>query len=193
MSIQAYITNVKKVIRRDSLDFGAKSQILDNAWQHIVLPEVTKKSPAIEFSLRDLPTGKVSVPLAFWLDNEAALKARGDVTVQINAEDDVADLVADLSDIDTVIIPFRSYVDGRSYSHVYLLRKRHAFKGEIRAVGDVHHDQLNFLARCGVNAFELPEGENLEVAQQAFNSFSQVYQPSADNGRLIFSTRRAVH
>jgi len=52
---------------------------------------------------------------------------------------------------------------------------------------------LFFLERTGCNAFELTEDQDLEEALGAFSEMSDVYQPSADNGRLIFSRRRTVH
>ncbi|MBT8114465.1 MAG: DUF934 domain-containing protein, partial [Arenicella sp.] len=64
---------------------------------------------------------------------------------------------------------------------------------EIRAVGDVHLDQLGFLSRCGCDAFELPHGDDLRAALTAFSEFSEVYQPAADSGRFIFSRRRKTH
>lgn len=194
MTTQSYILKNAQAIVRDSLDFGAASAIVDNAWSHLLLPVPDKKDSPVVAELADLPEGDVSVPLALWLKNKAVLEQRSSkVAVQIGAADFVESLVDDLVNIETIILPFDHYVDGRSYSHAYLLRTRYGFQGEIRAVGSVHHDHLNFLARVGVNAFELPEGHDLVAAQQAFNSFSEVYQPSADNGRLIYSRRRAIH
>ena len=141
-----------------------------------------------------MPDGDISVPLAYWQTNKAELIAReGDVAVQVAGDDEVVALLEDLSELSMVVFPFAAYVDGRSYSHAYLLRTRLGFEGEVRAIGDVHFDQLDFLSRCGFDAFELPEGDDLEAALTAFSEFSVVYQPSADDGRLIFSRRRTLH
>jgi uncharacterized protein (DUF934 family) len=51
----------------------------------------------------------------------------------------------------------------------------------LRATGYIRRDQLFFLARCGFNSFELPDGE-LEHADRAFSTFSAEYQPSNDAG-----------
>lgn len=169
----------KNVIRNQSIE--------DNAWIHVT-------GDVSELAVNDLPAGDISVPLAYWQTNKDALLARdADVAVQIVADDEVIALLDDISELSTVVFPFASYVDGRSYSHAYLLRTRLGFEGEVRAIGDVHFDQLDFLSRCGFDAFELPEGDNLEAALTAFSEFSVVYQPSADDGRLIFSKRRTVH
>jgi uncharacterized protein (DUF934 family) len=45
----------------------------------------------------------------------------------------------------------------------------------------VRHDQLFFLARCGFNAFELPEHE-LTTALAALGTFTAEYQASNDAG-----------
>ena len=160
--------------------------ITDNDFIHIAETE--------ELTLADLPAGNVSVPLNLWLENKAEIKARDGLTaVQIAADETAEELADDLNDIDIVVLPFVSYVDGRSYSHAFKLRTRFDYKGQIRAIGEVLFDQLDFLTRSGCDAFELPEGDNLETALRAFNEYSEVYQPSADDGRLIFSRRRTVH
>ena len=40
-----------------------------------------------------------------------------------------------------------------------LLRERFGYQGEIRAIGDVLHDQLFLMARCGFDAFALKGGQ----------------------------------
>ena len=161
-------------------------KIVDNAIHHVAETE--------GLTITDLPDGNISVPMNLWLDHKIELQQRDTkVAVQIAADEFPEDLAAELSDIETIVLPMVSHVDGRSYSHAYKLRTRFDFKGEIRAIGDVKYDQLAFLTRAGCNAFELPEGEDLETALNAFSEMSDEYQPSADQGRLIFSRRRTVH
>lgn len=161
-------------------------KIVDNLIVHIAETE--------DLVAADLPSVQVSVPLNLWLDEKDAIKARGGkVAVQIGVDELPEDVVESIADIDMIVLPFVNHVDGQSYSHAYKLRTRFDFKGEIRAIGDVKFDQLSFLTRVGCNAFELPVSENLETALRAFTEFSDVYQPSADGARLIFSRRRAVH
>jgi len=161
-------------------------QIVDNSLHHVAETE--------ELTVADLPKGDISVPMNLWLDHKSELMARdGFVAVQIAADEFPEDFVEEYADIPVIVLPMVSHVDGRSYSHAYKLRTRFGYDGEIRAIGDVKYDQLGFLARSGCNAFELPEGENLDTALKAFSEMSDVYQPSADGGALIFSRRRAVH
>ena len=79
--------------------------------------------------------------------------------------------------------------EGRGYSQAQLLRKRYKFTGELRAVGKIQRDQLFYMARCGFDAFELPEGADLEVALTAFSDFSVAYQGAVDAG--VTPLRRA--
>ena len=161
-------------------------KVLDNDMLHIAETE--------ELTVADLPAGNISVPLNLWLDHkDEILKRDLKVAVQIAADEEPSDLAADVTQIDTIVLPFVTFVDGRSYSHAYQLRTQLGFTGEIRAVGDVHYDQLDFLKRVGCDAFELPDSDNQQAALAAFNEFSDVYQPSADDSHLIFSRRRAVH
>ena len=191
MAIQ-FLQNASALVRESR--HGAESTIVENNWVHCLIDIPAKGEVATELMIDDLPKQKCSVPLAFWLKNrEFLLSLDYEVAVQVAGSDDIGDLTDYLSDIKTIVLTIAALADGRSYSHAYLLKTRHGFTGEIRAIGDVHHDHLNFLARSGCNAFELPEGESLEVAQQAFNHFSEVYQPSADGGSMIFSRRRAIH
>jgi len=162
--------------------------------QAITANDLVHVAETEELSVSGLPEGNISVPLNLWLNHKTELKARKNiVAVQIAADESPDDLAGDLSDLEMIVLPFVAHSDGRGYSHAHRLRERLDFKGEIRAIGDVKFDQLDFLTRVGCNAFELPEGENLETALQAFKEFSEVYQPAADNGRLIFSRRRTLH
>ena len=186
------VSNEKVIVRQLGLD--AESAIVTNDFAHCLIATPAKGEEAETLSLNDLPEQKVSVPLSFWQANKSKLLSRDhEVAVQLGSADFAEDIVDDLNEINTIVLPFESAVDGRSYTHAYLLRTRYGFEGEIRAVGDVHMDQLNFLARCGFDAFELPENESLETACSAFEIFSEIYQPSADGGNLVFARRRVLH
>lgn len=147
-----------------------------------------------DLKVTDLPAGNISVPMSFWHENRQALVARGGkVAVQIAVDESPEDLLDDLSKIDMIVLPFVNFVDGRPYSHANKLRLRYEFEGEIRAVGDVNFDQLDFLSRAGCNAFELRDNSDYEAALGAFSEFTEAYQPATDDRRLIFSRRRNVH
>lgn len=88
-----------------------------------------------------------------------------------------------------IAIEFPRFSDGRGYSVARLLRQRHGFTGELRAVGWVLRDNLYYMERCGFDAFELKPGKPLESALQAFGEFSTTYQADADDKRPIYRRR----
>lgn len=106
----------------------------------------------------------------------------GRLGVRIGPTDPVAKLEHDFLRVSLVAIEFGGLGEGRGYSQAQLLRKRYKFTGELRAVGKIQRDQLFYMARCGFDAFELPESANIDEALAAFNDFSVAYQPAIDQG-----------
>jgi uncharacterized protein (DUF934 family) len=96
----------------------------------------------------------------------------------------VDDVAADLPHLELIAAHFSGASEGRGYTQARLLRERHAFHGELRAVGSVRTDQLFFMARCGFNSFELPD-RDLTPGLAAFSTFSAAYQASNDRGLAL--------
>lgn len=145
-------------------------------------------------------SGKLIVPWSRWQAEAAALKARGDVGVAIPPTLEASELATELPFLGLVAVPFRFIqpkpeggrtFDGRGYTQARALRERFGFRGEIRAVGDVFRDAMYYMHRCGVNAFDLKPGQDLEDALQAFGDFSLGYQGAADDPTPIFRRRIA--
>jgi uncharacterized protein (DUF934 family) len=89
------------------------------------------------------------------------------------APDDALDaLLPALPRIPLIAVHFPSFTDGRGYSLARLLRQRHGFSGELRAIGDVLRDQLYFLQQCGFNAFDLRADQPLDEALVALRDYS---------------------
>ena len=133
----------------------------------------------------------VIVPLARYLqERELWLSSGKKLGVRLAPADTIEAIVADLPKISLVALEFGGIGEGRGYTHAQLLRRRYDFTGEIRAVGKIFRDQVFYMARCGFDAFEFPEGSDLNVALTGFNDYSVAYQPSADQGVTL--TRRAV-
>ena len=86
-------------------------------------------------------------------------------------------------------LEFPNFKDGRSYSHARLLRERFGFRGELRAVGDVLRDQLFFMQRCGIDAFQVREDKDAEDALRGLSGFTVKYQTAADGLPPIYKTR----
>ena len=150
--------------------------IVDNEWARL-------EADALEAGL---PDGKVIVPLAYWQKNRDTLMTRGDVAVWLAPGEEPKDLADDLSALSLVAIHFPAFKDGRGYSYARELRTRFAFKGEVRATGDVLRDQLFYLARCGFNAFEVREDRSIEEAVASLKDFTVRYQGDVNDPRPIY-------
>jgi uncharacterized protein (DUF934 family) len=88
-----------------------------------------------------------------------------------------------------IAIEFPKFTDGRGYSVGRMLRDRHGFTGELRAVGWVLRDNLRAMERCGFDAFDLKPGKPLESALQAFGEFAATYQADVEDKRPIYRRR----
>lgn len=103
--------------------------------------------------------------------------------VIVGAADDVNDLAPYLNHIEAVAIDFPGFGDGRGFSSARLLRERHGFTGEIRAVGNYILDQMPLLVRCGVSSF-LVTSEKVKAGllRGEWPEVTTYYQPVAGDG-----------
>ncbi|MDK2778933.1 MAG: DUF934 domain-containing protein [Pseudomonadota bacterium] len=103
---------------------------------------------------------------------------------------ETADLIGDDSrHFPLIAVNFPKFADGRGYSAARLLRERHGYQGELRAVGDVLIDQLFYMKRCGFDAFALREDQDSSDALQALSTFSVTYQADVGEPRPLFRRR----
>lgn len=130
-------------------------------------------------------SGDVIVGLARLLAGDVAGRS-GQLGVRVDPEDDLAKLVPELGKLAVVAIHFPKFGDGRGYTHARLLRERHGFRGELRAVGEVLADQLFYMRRCGFDTFALVEGKDVNAAIAALSDFSVTYQAAADEARPLY-------
>jgi uncharacterized protein (DUF934 family) len=123
-----------------------------------------------------VPATPIIVPFARWFaEREVWLRRGGPLGVRVAPADPVDRLVDDLARLDLIAIEFGGIGEGRGYSQARALRQRYGYTRELRAVGCVSPDQVVFLARCGFDAFELPEAE-LEPARAALDRYTVAYQ-----------------
>lgn len=129
-----------------------------------------------------LPEGApVVVPLARWRRDRDSLLARGTPLGVRLTSDQLAETIGDdAGHLALIVLVFPSFRDGRPYSTARLLRERYGFRGELRASGDVLRDQLLFMQRCGIDAFDIPSDDAVAAWQQATQEISVVYQPATD-------------
>ena len=81
----------------------------------------------------------------------------------------------------TVAIHFPVLADGRGFSLARLLRERHGFAGEIRAVGDLLPDHGQFLLRSGFDTAEISGPEDIETWKASLERIRHNYQPAVRN------------
>src|SRR5271154_822386 len=138
----------------------------------------------------DSPAAPLIVGFDQWRNERDVWIARGGrLGVVLSPDHRVEQLAPDLARFELIAAEFSGASEGRGYTQARLLRERWKFAGELRATGYVRRDQLFFLARCGFNSFELPEGE-IETARDALPTFSAAYQPANDAGLAVRLRRR---
>ena len=137
------------------------------------------------------PTGsRFTVSFARWqAERENLQQAEGTVGVRLNGGDALASIALDLPRLEPVVVEFPALADGRAFSLARLLRERFGYAGEIRARGNFIRDQVYFLARVGINAFEPVEGTDLEKLLPALKDFSVNYQAAADDKKPAYQMR----
>ncbi len=91
----------------------------------------------------------------------------------------VETIANDLPYLGLVAIQFPKFTDGRGYSLAQEIRDRYNFVGELRATGDVLFDQLQFMARCGFDAFEISDPATIRrlEEQRSPDTMRHFYQP----------------
>src|SRR5262249_23081875 len=88
-----------------------------------------------------------------------------------------------------VALVFPTFKDGRAYSQARLIRERYAFRGELRATGQVLRDQLLFMHRAGFDAFEVSKDKDAAVFAESLKRYSVFSAPTGD-GRAGALTAR---
>jgi uncharacterized protein (DUF934 family) len=138
-------------------------------------------APAFEEPLEE-------VALDDWRDNP---QNHADATALVIANDvSLSDIGDDLNGFSVIVLDFPKFTDGRAYSQARILRERYCYTGEIRARGEILRDQIHFMTRCGIDAFEF-SGAEKNQAEEALKEFSFVYQPAADKSEPVWRLRLA--
>lgn len=151
-----------------------QQSVLENTWQIVIDQE------------SELPQGNILVEANYWLDNQAELSGRTDISIYLNGDADLEALKDQLDNFKVIAVNFPAFADGRGYSLARLLKERYKYQGEIRAIGDVLIDQLYFMKRCGFDTYLLKDGLEAEKALQYFSTFSDPYQLAYDVQTPLF-------
>ena len=125
------------------------------------------------------------VPLKMFVD----LDNLKDTGVWLDAGEEVEGIANMLSEIPVVALNYPTFADGRAYSSASILRRRYHYKGEIRAIGDVRIDQLEQMSRCGFDAYQLTENQDVEKAKSVLLTGLSYSYPATANQPPLFSRR----
>lgn len=111
--------------------------------------------------------------------------------VWIAPDDDFESCIQALKGMQLIAVDFPTFRDGRGYSIATLLRSRYGWNGELRAIGDVLRDQLNYMRRCGFDAFAVRADKDIHDALKSFSHYSVRYQGAVDDPVPLFRRRAA--
>ena len=160
--------------------------IVEDDWQ-VLTPADGEAPEAVA-----LPDGLVLLPLSIWLARRAELIAgQRPLGVWLDSDEGPEALAGDVDRFAVIGVNFPKFTDGRSYSSARLLRERYGYQGEIRALGDVLHDQLFYMLRCGIDAYALRADKDIDKALAGLHVFSETYQAAADQTQPLFMRRVA--
>ena len=149
-------------------------QVIDNQWTVIT----EEGDSTLDNSI---------VPLTLWQSDD--MQQREDVGVLLTNDIDLDKVDSAIFSAPVIAIEFPVFMDGRGFSLARLLRERHHYQGEIRAVGHIIRDQLYYLKRCGFNAFSFDEDVDLNAAVDSLDDFTEAYQTSVDKPEPLFRRR----
>jgi uncharacterized protein (DUF934 family) len=140
----------------------------------------------------ELPdSGAVTVSKARWQAERDALATRREpVGLRLEADSSLKDIAEDLNRFPVIVLDFASLADGRLFSLARMLRERYRFSGELRARGNFIQDQIFFLSRVGVNAFEPAAEMTVEGVLAALSTFSVTYQAATDQPLPLYRRER---
>ncbi len=135
--------------------------------------------------------GAIVVDLARWKKQSGELISREDpLGIRLASDEAPDEIAADLEYFALIELEFPAFTDGRAYSHARLLRERHHFEGELRAVGDVLIEQLHFMHRTGFSSFEISSEHAEEDWAIAEADMKVWYQPTGDGRKTAGQLRR---
>ena len=155
-----------------------EGRVAEDSWRHVGDEE-------------PLPAkGEIIVSLTRWRADREALRGRNSpLGIRLRSDEHPSAIADELDRFELVALEFPAFKDGRAYSAARLLRERYGYTGELRAVGDVLRDQLQFMQRCGFDAFEYAGITVADDAVNAFDEIGTVYQTAADRRRSAAGVR----
>ena len=93
--------------------------------------------------------------------------------VRLAIDTDPAILRDDIRHFALIVVEIPNAADGRFFSIAARLREQLHYRGELRVTGDVAPDQISFMRRCGIDAFALGDGVDIERFMRRYERFYQ--------------------
>lgn len=137
----------------------------------------------------DVPDQPALIPADLWLAGKEHFEDRDDIGVWLDSHDEPEMLAGVVNELPVIAVNFPKFSDGRGYSIARLLRERLNYRNELRAVGDVLLDQLQFMKRCGFDSYVLRADKDINKAARCLNFFTQGYQAATDTDEPLFRRR----
>lgn len=127
-----------------------------------------------------LPDAAVVLTKAQWLAQREGLQdRRAPLGLRLEPGETIDGIAADLERFALIALGFPKFSDGRAFSTARLLREKHGFKGELRAVGDVLADQIPFMRRVGFDSYEVANRPTrLALVEGRIADVTLYYQPA---------------
>ena len=144
----------------------------------------------VDESVEHLPSGNVLLSIEQCQKfSEKFSEQDGHIGLWLDGNADIDNIIDFVQQMSLVAVKFPKFADGRGFSTARLLRERYNYQGELRAIGEFIRDQLYLLQRCGFNAFQFANDQDLIEAGKSLNDFSEAYQVSADQKQPLFRRR----
>ena len=137
----------------------------------------------------DVPEQPALIPADLWLAGKEHFEDRDDIGVWLDSHEEPEILAGVVNELPVIAVNFPKFSDGRGYSIARLLRERLSYRNELRAVGDVLLDQLQFMKRCGFDTYVLRADKDINKAARCLNFFTQGYQAATDTDEPLFRRR----
>ena len=161
------------------------------------MPQILKDSLVVsdnwlllDESAESLPAGDILLSYDQWLNfADHRSSHSGDLGVWLEGHAEIEQIIEPLLDLPLIAINFPKFADGRGFSSARLIRERYNYSGELRAIGGFIRDQLYLLKRCGFNAFQFSDENELSDAAESLKDFSENYQVSVDQENPLFRRR----
>lgn len=163
------------------LRLAAPEQVVADSWQ------IFRDSTAIETGDALPIDGDWLWPIALWRTQSETLKRLPNTGLYLEVDDEPDQLDHNaFDDMALIGINFDVFSDGRGLSSAVLLRNKLGYQGELRALGDVLPDMLDYLRRCGFDSCLLRKSEELQAAQRNLAVLDSYYQGSVIEPRPLF-------